>query len=132
MRQYQFWTNKEIERLKLVYPDPAIEWAALKIEFPRHPIDSIACKARSLGLTRPKVKTGRDRWTSCEIDLLKRFYPEKGRAKCAILLNRTTEAIATKAYTLGLRRIFETPPKKISKWLAVANNHRQVTFRVPT
>ena len=94
------WTSSELKTLKKYYYE--LGPAALSKLIPTHSRQSIALKAKKLGLT---CKNKPLQWTVEELEILEEFYYEFGPKQLMELLpNRDYKAIALKAHLLGLTR----------------------------
>lgn len=61
-RPYQPWTNRDVEKLKRVYP--ITNRAQLQAEFPNRHIDRLRSMAASLKLKKAITAAGRKNWNS--------------------------------------------------------------------
>lgn len=106
---YKLWTQKEIERLKKLFP--VTPNAKMKPYFPKRTAKSILRKALKLGLKKEYIEyltplPGTFEfvpWTD-QRELLKKLYPSMTNQELAEKLGRTKGAIRGQARVMGLRK----------------------------
>jgi len=104
------WTQEEIADLKRLYGTRTDEDIA--VIFGR-PTSSITRKADELCLAKDKAfvrrrsgspATRMPRWSSEEIEVLRRYYPDHSNLEIAQKLNRSVKSVVSKAHNIGLKK----------------------------
>ena len=107
------WSRDEIAELKRIYGTRSDE--DLEVIFGR-PMADIEVRAKEYALAKDKAfirklrgesSTRMPRWTTEELEILKRDYASRANLQIATLLNRSVKSVVSKAQNLGLKKSSE-------------------------
>ena len=117
--KYSRWSETEIEILKKHYPEMGGDVCKLLPGRSRYTCTSMA---NSLGIYYTKF-TNNKLWTSEEIEILKKHYPEMGGDVCKLLPNKDKKICMNKANKLNIKHVTYIPNKWTNEEIEILKKH---------